>query len=156
MRLVPADAFTGLLQELRRREPDAEITALAASDHIDGASEVIDWRRTGGRQLATELRRRCFDVVVLAHGQDHYATRAYWRAVLLVSLTGAREVVLCEEGQLGRRHSVFAGAGRAVLQAVQETCGAAFALLVLLPVVLMAVVTDLAEGTSLAIGRRRG
>ncbi len=145
IRLVPTDAFTRLLQELRRGEPDAEVAALAASDHIDGADEVIDWRREGGRRLAAELRRRRFDVAVLAHGQDHYATHAYWKAVLLLWLAGARQSILCEEGLLDRRYSFLAGVGRAVRQAFQELCAGAFALLVLLPVIPLAGVVDLTE-----------
>jgi hypothetical protein len=148
VQLVPADVFARLLCRLREENPRAHITAVAASEHIAEADATLDWRRTSGGRLAAELRRRRFDVAVLAHGRDHYTTRAYWKAVLLVRLARAREVLLCEEGRLDRQHGFLASTGRAVLQALEELYAAAFALLILLPLLLAAAATDLTEAAA--------
>lgn len=145
VQLVPADVFARLLHRLREENPKAHITAVAASEHIAEADATLDWRRTSGRRLAAELRRRHFDTALLAHGRDHYATYAYWRAVLLVRLARARETLLCEEGRLDRQHGLLAGMGRAVLQTLEEVYAAAFALLILLPMLLAAAIADLTE-----------
>jgi hypothetical protein len=146
VRLVPEDVFARLLRSLRTQHPEAHITALAASEDIAEADETLDWRRAGRREVAAKLRGQHFDTAVLAHGADHYAARAYWRAVLLVRLSGAREVLLCEEGRLDRSYSLLAGAGRALLQLLQEICAAGFALAILAPVLVAAGLSDLTQG----------
>jgi hypothetical protein len=150
VRLVPADVFARLLHKLREENPGAHITAVAASQHIAEADATLDWRRTSGGRLAAELRRHHFDTAVVAHGRDHYATRAYWTAVLLVRLVRAREVLLCEEGRLDRQHGFLPSMGRAVLQVLEELYAAAFALLILLPLLLAAAITDLIEAATSA------
>lgn len=145
LRLVPPEVFARLLVQLRRTHPDTSILAVAASDETAGADEVIDWRQARPRRLAAELRRRRFDLAVVAHGRDQYATRAYWKAVLLTAIARARETVLCEDGLLAHRHGVGLGAARAVLQMLQELYAGAMALMVLLPLVLLAGAADLTE-----------
>ncbi len=145
LRLVPTEVFGRLLVELRQTHPDTSIVAVAASDERAGADEVIDWRHARPRSLAAELRRRRFDLAVVAHGRDQYATRAYWKAVLLAAIARARETVLCEDGLLARRHGVGLGAARAVLQMLQELYAGGMALMVLLPLMLLAGAADLTE-----------
>ncbi len=154
LRLVPEDIFERLLAQLRARHPEAHLTALAAGGAGE-ADDAVDWRGARGLALLRDLRGRRPDLVVVAHGRDHYATRAYWKAVLLALGAGGRRC-LCEDGDLDREHGVAAGAGRAALQAAQEICAAGTGLLVLAPVLMMAAVTDLTEALAGGAGRSRG
>ncbi len=160
LRLVPTEVFGRLLAELRQTYPDTRIVAVATSEETAGADEVIDWRHARPRSLAAELRRRRFDLAVVAHGRDQYATRAYWKAVLLAAIARARETVLCEDGLLRRRHGIALGAIRAALQTLQEFYAGATAGVVLLPLILLVAVADLTEALAVraagpVVGQRK-
>ncbi|HUU53492.1 MAG TPA: hypothetical protein VMY87_01115 [Armatimonadota bacterium] len=155
LRLVPSDVFERLLGDLRARHPQVHVTAVAGGE-AGGADDVIDWRDIRGLALVRKLRETRPDIVVVAHGRDHYATRAYWKAVLLALASGARARSFCEDGDLRRPHGLLAGAGRALWQVAQEFCAAAIGLLVFGPLLLMAALTDLTEALAGGAGRSRG
>lgn len=155
LRLVPPDVFERLLCDLRAQYPQAHITAVAGGEE-SGADEMIDWRSLRGIALVRKLRELRPDLVVVAHGRDHYATRAYWKAALLALASGARARSFCEEGDLRRSHGLTTGAGSALWQLAQEFCVAAIGLLVFIPLLLMAALTDLTEALAGRAGRTRG
>ncbi len=155
LRLVPPDVFERLLRDLRARYPQARVTAVAEGE-APAADDVIDWRSLRGLGLIRKLRELRPDLVVVAHGRDHYATRAYWKAALLALACGARARSFCEEGDLRRSHGLLAGAGRALWQLAQEFCVATIGLLVFGPLLLVAALTDLTEALAGGAGRSRG
>ncbi|MDH4180201.1 MAG: hypothetical protein OEV33_06790 [Armatimonadota bacterium] len=155
LRLVPPDVFERFLRDLRAQYPQAHITAVAGGE-APGADDVIDWRALRGLALVRKLREARPDLVVVAHGRDHYATSAYWKAALLALASGARGRSFCEEGDLRRSHGLLTGAGRALWQVAQESCAAAIGLLVFGPLLLMAALTDLTEALAGGAGRSRG
>ena len=155
LRLVPPDVFERLLRDLRGRYPQARVTAVAGGE-APGADDVIDWRDIRGLALVRKLRELRPDLVVVAHGRDHYATRAYWKAALLALASGARARAFCEEGDLRRSYGLLTGAARALWQLAQELCAAAIGLLVFGPLLLMAALTDLTEALAGVPGRSRG
>jgi hypothetical protein len=152
IQLVPEEEFAELLSELRACDPEAEAVALAAAEEVPAADGTIDWRQYRRGELMEELRKGRFEKVIVAHGRDHYATRAYWRAILLARAVGAREVVLCEGGALAGRHGMGAGGGQAIMHLLQECAAGVLGLVVLVPLILGASVADLLGAT---VGARR-
>ena len=170
--LVPPAVLARMLQSLRASLPEGHMTALlgapdaAPSRASARPDELLDWRRLGGRALVAELRRRHLDLVVVAHGGDHCLTCSYWKALALALCSGARAKLLCEEGRLSSQvtrlahhPSTWAGllaptsllgrsAAGAALLAAQEAYVAATGLLLLAPVLLGIVITDLTEALS--------
>ncbi|MBN1460850.1 MAG: hypothetical protein JXA57_15060 [Armatimonadetes bacterium] len=142
LQLVPDKEFAELLSELRAGDRETRIIALAAADNVPGADETIDWRGCARGPLLAELRSREFDAAVIAHGLDHYATSAYWKAVLLARAVRPRDIALYEGGATARKHSAGAGVRRAFMHILQECVAGVLGLVVLLPLVLGAVVTD--------------
>jgi hypothetical protein len=143
VQLVPETEFAELLSELRAGDREVRVVALAAAGDVPAADETIDWRRYQRGKLLAELRQREFDTVVVAHGPDHYATRAYWKAVSLARAARPREIMLCEGGTLARRHGIGRGARRAFVHILQECVAGVLGLVVLVPLVLGAAVTDI-------------
>lgn len=142
VQLVPDEEFAELLSELRAGARETRIVVLAAVEDVPGADETIDWRTHARGSLLAEVQSREFDTAIVAHGMDHYATRAYWKAVLLVRAARPREIILCEGGTLASRHSLAAGVRRAFIHVLQECVAGVLGLVVLIPLVLGAVVTD--------------
>jgi hypothetical protein len=157
VQLVPIPVFERLIEELRKRHPGAHVTALAIGEVID-ADEALDWRKLSRRQASAALRGRQFDLLVVAHGRDHYASRAYWKALALALASGARRKRFCAEGKLpgrGLAAALLVGAVFAGLRAGQEVVAAVTGLLVLSAALVLAAVTDLTEAL-LPVGRTRG
>ena len=155
LRLVPPDVFERLLRDLRARHPQAEITAVTG-DEAGTADGAVDWHTVRGLPLVKKLRGVRPDLAVVAHGRDHYATRAYWKAAFLALASGARARAFCEEGDLRRAHGLISGAARALWQLAQELCVGALAAMLFCPVLLMTALTDLTEGLAGGAGRTRG
>ncbi len=156
LRLAPPETFAALLGELRRRYPACSITSLAASDEVAGADDHIDWRGLGGRAVTGRLRRERFDLMVVAHGRDHYGTAAYWRAVGLAVASGARRVAFSEEGRWpgrGLAGALVAGVAGGILRWAQEAFAAGLSLLLLL---LVLGATAIADSTEASGGGRTG
>jgi len=152
--LVPPDVFARLIEELRARHPESQIAALVGTTASGGApsladvDEVLDWRSLGRRALLAEVRKRRFDLLVVAHGRDQYATCGYWKALGLALVSQARAKVFSEDGRWGERgatSAVIGGVANAALQVIQEICVAGLGLLVLLWVLVGVAVTDLTE-----------
>ncbi len=176
--LAPRAVLAQTLGSLRAALPKAHIAALVGppeatpSRALPQPDELLDWRRLGGRALVAELRKRHLDLVLVVHGADHYLTRPYWKAVVLALCSGARAKLLCQEGKLSsqvarlaERTGAWAGlhtsvslliqsTARAALLAAQEAYVAAMGLLLLAPVLLGIIVTDLTE--ALSRGRSAG
>jgi len=145
LRLMPADEFERLLGALRARYPGAEIVALSGAGEVPEADETIDWRARPRADLLADLRRRDFDLAVVAHGRDQYASRAYWKALALASASGAKARLLCQDGDLARCHGLAFGLWRAAVHITQEICAGVLALLLLLPVLLAISLSDIVE-----------
>ncbi len=162
--LVPPETFARILRAVRDQYPEGELVALLGSEgRYDSADEVMLWRSSGARRLIKELRRRRPDLVVVAHGGDQCLTRAYWKAVLLALLAGARQQLLwrdtCRVGMSlhARRQGatpavracskagfVLRAAGQAVAQLAAEAYVAATGLL-LAPILAAVAITDITE-----------
>jgi hypothetical protein len=145
IRLLPAADFDRFLDALRARHADAEIVALSGAGDSPSADETIDWRAHPRADLLADLRRRGFDLAVVAHGRDHYASRAYWKAFALASASGAKARLLCEDGDLDSCRGPLFGLWRVAVHVIQEICAAALALLVLFPILLLLSLSDLTE-----------
>jgi hypothetical protein len=104
--LAAPRAFEAMLAELRRRYPGATLVALTgqadrAGRRGDGAAdEYLTWRSLGLRELSADLARRRFDLVIVAHGRDYYATRVYWKGLALALLSRAPGKLFCEDATL--------------------------------------------------------
>lgn len=128
--LIPPRVFSRLMGELRLRYPEARITALVGTDELrnpvsaGAADDYLVWRSFGTRALISELRRRRFDLLVVAHGRDYYARATYWKALALALASGARGKLFCPDGQLGAR-AVPRGSLAAVLRSVWAVVSAA-------------------------------
>ncbi len=152
--LVPTDVFARLLAQLRADHPHARVTALVghtvgrAAHPLENADEVLDWRSRRAASLVGDLRRRGFDLAVVAHGGDQYATRAYWKAVALSLTSRARERVFREDEtgvERGALRAVVGGAALGLVQTVEELYAGAAGLVLLLPLVVAVAATDLSE-----------
>jgi len=151
--LVPTGGLARLLAELRSQHPGAHVTALVGGScggtaFQIGADEVLDWQSPRGAAFVRDLRRREFDLVVVAHGDDQYASAAYWKAVALALASRARTKAFREHGamrQRGLREAVIGGLARGLVQIAEGLYAAAMALLLLFPLVLGVAVTDLSE-----------
>ena len=159
--LAPREVFARAVGELRRRHPEAEVTALLGTAGGEGGhagaevDEAIDWHARSRQSLVAEVRRQGFDLMVVIHGSDQYASRAYWKAVGLAASSRARRKAFWEEGHPSGRGlpgAAVLGALRAGAQVVEEAYAAGVGLVVLLPVVIAAAVTDLSE----ALAGKRG
>ena len=157
LRLLPPGVFATLLAEVRRRHPGCTITSLAASDEVAAGDEHIDWRGVSARALPGLLRRSRFDLMVVAHGRDHCGSGAYWRAVVLAALSGARSIGFSEDGGLpdrGLAGAVAAGLAWGMVRWGQAALASLLSLLILLLVLGAAAVADLTEW--MAEGGRTG
>jgi hypothetical protein len=183
--LVTPEAFGQMLRRLRARYPEARVVALGGrpgqpeGGGSQAADEYLTWHSLGARPLIREVRRRRFDLVVVAHGRDYYASRVYWKAVALALMSGARGKLFCEDGRLGDETAPLArlttgwAGGEAVARAVlrglvkaaargaAEVYVAAMGVLVAAVLIGMAV-TDLTEaavdafrGTGRRVGQAR-
>lgn len=161
--LVPPEVLARMLAELRERHPEAKLTALVGVSWPDSrsapaaADEVLRWGAGTGRSLLAEVRRRRFDAVVVGHGSDQYATRAYWKATALALASGCRCKRFLEDGAEGERGpagAILGGAARAAVQLVDEAYAACMGVLLLLPLLIGAAVADFSETVS--GGGRRG
>jgi len=159
--LAPREVFARAVGELRRRHPEAEVTALFGTAGVEAGhagvevEEAIDWHAATGRRLLAEVRRRRFDLMVVIHGRDQYASRGYWKAVGLAAGSRARRKAFWEEGrpaEWGLPRAALLGALRAGVQVVEEAYAAGMGLVVLAPVLIAAAVTDLSE----ALAGKRG
>jgi hypothetical protein len=151
--LTPREVIARVVRDVRRRQPDAEVTVLAgAGGHEEaraaGADQVLGWQERSGLELVGEVRRGQFDMMVVAHGDDQYASGAYWKAVGLAALSGARERVFWEDGrwrERGRLAGVAIGGVRGAFQAAAEAYVAAVGLLIFFALLIGVAVTDLGE-----------
>ncbi len=159
--LAPREVFARAVAELRRRNPDAKVTALSGTAGGEAghagveADETLDWHATSGRRLLAEMRERRFDLMLVIHGRDQYASRTYWKAVGLAASSRARRKAFWEDGRPAERGlpgAALLGALRAGVQVVEEAYVAGMGLVVLAPVLIAAAVTDLSE----ALGGKRG
>ncbi len=124
--LTPREVTARVVRDVRRRQPDAEVTVLAGvAGHGDaraaGADQVLGWHDRSALVLVREVRRRRFDMMIVAHGDDQYASGAYWKAVGLAALSRARERVFWEDGRWSERGTlagVAIGVVRGAFQAV--------------------------------------
>jgi hypothetical protein len=158
--LVPREVLARAVGELRERDPKAEVTALVGTAEAvaagagSGADEVLRWHGVGGGGLPARIRGRGFDRLLVVHGGDQYASRAYWKAVALTLASRAREKGFWEESsgrERGLAEAVMAGGGGAAIQLVQEAYVAGMGTLVLVPMLIGVAVTDLGEAL---LGRR--
>lgn len=159
--LAPREVFARAVGELRRRHPEAEVTVLlgtAGGEAGHAAVEVdeaVDWHAASGRRVLAEVRGRRFDLMLVIHGRDQYASRTYWKAVGLAASSRARRKAFWEDGRPAERgvaRAALLGALRAGVQVVEEAYVAGMGLVVLAPVLIAAAVTDLSE----ALGGKRG
>ena len=103
--LVPPETFAPFLEELRQRYPEAGLTALVGTPELEvgeGAArpEYLRWGAGGSRALLRELRRRHFDLLVLAYTKDYCHRLTFWKALALVAASGAKGLLFCEEARL--------------------------------------------------------
>lgn len=158
--LVPLEVLARAVGELRKRDARAEVTTLVGTAEVVaagagvGADEVLRWHGAGGGGLLARIRGRGFDRLLVAHGGDQYASRAYWKAIALALASRAREKGFWEESsgrERGLAEAVMVGGVGAAIQVVQETFVAGMGALVLMPMLIGAAVTDLGEAL---LGRR--
>lgn len=151
--LTPREVIARVVRDLRRRQPDAEVTLLAgAAGHGDGraagADQVLGWHDRSALGLVREVRRRRFDMMVVAHGDDQYASGRYWKAVGLAALSRAREKAFWEDGRWSER-GTLAGAAiggiRGAFQAAAEAYVAVVGVLIFFALLIGVAVTDLSE-----------
>lgn len=153
--VVPAETLAKLVRAARERYPGAPISALYSGDEGVGADERLSWRALGARRVISELRRQRFAVVLLAHGRDQYLQPAFWKAMAVALLSGARRKAACPDGELGAEGGglrLLAGGKWGALTRVAAECYVAMVGLTLLLVLLGIVVTDAVDA---AIGGRR-
>jgi len=159
--LAPREVFARAVGELRRRDPEATVTALLgtaggeAGHVVVEADEILDWHAATGRRVLAEVRERRFDLMLVIHGRDQYASRAYWKAVGLAMGCRARRKTFWEDGRPAERgvaRATLLGALRAGVQVVEEAYVAGMGVVVLAPVLIAAAVTDLSE----ALAGKRG
>lgn len=159
--LAPREVLARAVGELRRRDPEAKVTALLGTAGVEAgragmeADEILDWHGGTGRQVLAEVQERQFDLMLVIHARDQYASRAYWKAVGLAIGSRARRKAFWEEGRPAERGlpgAALLGLVRAGVQVVEEAYVAGMGLAVLAPVLIAAAVTDLSE----ALGGKRG
>ena len=159
--LVPREVLARAVAELRRRHPEAEVTALLGTAGVEGghagveADEILDWHAATRGRLLAEVRERRFDLMLLIHGRDQYASRTYWKAVGLAIGSRARRKAFWEDGRPADRGlpgAALLGALRAGVQVVEEAYVAGMGVAVLAPVLIAVAVTDLSE----ALAGKRG
>ena len=147
--IMAEGALAALLDDLKQRHQEAEITALvgAAPGRASrrAPAEYLVWGSFGRRRLIVELRRRRFDLVVVASGPDQCLSRGYWQALALAVLSGSHRTLLCEEGRLVRGWLPLAALVRSASQLASECYVAALGLAWLLPLLAAVAVTDLTE-----------
>jgi hypothetical protein len=144
--LVPSEVLAGLLDKVKAGHPDATITVLTGRSDGRLGDEIWDWRARTAADLRREVKARRFDAALIAHGRDQYAASAYWKALALAALSGARRKRVCPEGRVpGRKLPTAVGAGLAGAAAIlgQHLLAAAFASALLLPLLALAVAVDL-------------
>lgn len=148
--IMAEGALAALLNDLKQRHQEAEITALVGRNPRRTArrapAEYLIWGSLGARRLIGELRRRRFDLVVVASGPDQCLSRGYWQALALAALSGSHRTLLCEEGRLVRGWTPLAALMRSASQLAAECYVAALGLVWLLPMLAAVAVTDLSEG----------
>lgn len=148
--IMAEGALAALLNDLKQRHQEAEITALVGTNPRRAArrapAEYLIWGSLGARRLIGELRRRRFDLVVVASGPDQCLSRGYWQALALAALSGSHRTLLCEEGRLVRGWTPLAALMRSASQLAAECYVAALGLVWLLPMLAAVAVTDLSEG----------
>ena len=147
--IMAEGALAALLNDLKQRHQEAEITALVGTAPGQAArrapAEYLIWGSLGRRRLIGELRRRRFDLVVVASGPDQCLSRGYWLALALAALSGSHRTLLCEEGRLVRGWPPLAALMRSASQLAAECYVAALGLVGLLPLLVAVAVTDLTE-----------
>lgn len=170
--LVPPAVLEQTLRHLREWLPEARVTALVGADEfapqcaVSRSDEILHWRYPGGRALLAEVRRRRFDLMIVAHGRDQYLSGTYWKAVALALGSDARAKLFCEEGKLSGRdlqmHDLMGtwagirtaaavlmrGAARAAVQTAEEAYVAGMGVLLLAPVLVGIMLTDMTEAVS--------
>jgi hypothetical protein len=116
--LVPPADFLRFLRELRARYGDAEVTALIGSPELGGesgpaaADEYVLWGSLPGRALIADLRRRRFDLLLVAYNRDYCHRVTYWKALAIAIASGARGMLFCEQARLPQRAVLPAVLGR--------------------------------------------
>ena len=159
--LAPREVLARAVGELRRRDPEVKVTALLGTAGGEGGhagvevDEILDWHAASGRRVVAEVRERRFDLMLVIHGGDQYASRAYWKAVGLAMGSRARRKAFWEEGRPAERGlpgATLLGVVRAGVQVVEEAYVAGIGVAVLAPVLIAVAVTDLSE----ALAGKRG
>ncbi len=115
--LVPAEDFTRFLREVRQRYPEATLTAVVGAPELqaparEGAEECLLWSDFPARALVEELRRRQPMLVAVPYNPEYAASRTYWKALALATLSRSKGVLFCEGARLPEGATTLRRLGR--------------------------------------------